>query len=217
MIQRMFLYFLIAVTFLNCDDGNGPNDIRNTSLNDYTAHYIFEFDNTKLALKKMNDYALNEIAAQKHFVDSLKKTGYTPASTMEEMFEKGSLSLTATDVTLYTPPSEFSFDPVDDKDIVVVYNLGEESFKVENISVGEQYAKGTMSIEEQFIDNTSVLNIDTEVLSLEALYQVLEKTRALGRQEKYNTFKYVVHNHNNISLLEVIYTEKGKHISLNYR
>ena len=216
MIKNTLLYLLILLFCFSCDDSNGPNDIRHTSMHDYYANYIFDLDNNLSALKTINDFALNGIEKHKHVVDSLKASGYKNVVSQNKFKINTYLSVNAEDIIIYTPPSEFTFKPVDEKDIVAEYIVGDESFKVEHIKIGERYATGTISIKETLTENKCILKLSTDTLNLEVLYQILKKTEILAYQKKHLDFKYTVSNNKNIKLLEVTYSNNGKHIMLNY-
>ncbi|WP_299219228.1 hypothetical protein [uncultured Aquimarina sp.] len=218
MIKYSYLIILVTVLF-SCKSQEQEMEIRYTSLNDYDANYIFNLENNLQGLKKINNYVINEIKDQKHFVDSLKKSDYvkdTP-KTFDEHRNSTSLSLTATDLYLYTPPGELSLNKVKDKNIVMIYELDEETFAIKNINIGDSYTSSSFSIKETKDDNQCSLHLDTEEFNLEALSQTLEKTKALNYQLQYDPFTYHIIDKQNKNILDIIYNNKGTSLLLNYK
>ena len=214
-MRNIFKYLVISICCLSCA-GEKPMEIRYTSLNDYYTDYVFNLKNDSKGLKEINAYVLREIQEQNRVVDSFKKAGYKPRITYEEMINKGSFSLQAADVTLYNPPNEWSLEAVNNEDVIIEYKVGEESFKVEEIKVGKKYGTIILDIKTTIIGNEGVLIVNTDVLNLDGLSQVLKKLKKINYHYNSINFKYFVKNKNNVDLLEVLFTDKGKHIKLNF-
>ncbi|WP_108803046.1 hypothetical protein [Aquimarina sp. Aq107] len=194
--------------------------IRYCSLNEYYTNYVFDIENDIDALKKMNLYVVGEIKAQKHFVDSLKASSYMDnlPKTYKDHQYGTSLSLTASDVYLYTPPNEFSFDQVNDEDLVMVYELNEEQFSIKNIVVGQQYKDSSISITVQTSSkiNRRVLKVNNNEFKLETLYQVFNKIKEIKYHTKTDNFVYSIFLGES-NVLDIVYKNKGTSLTLDYK
>ncbi|GAA3515798.1 hypothetical protein GCM10022393_32220 [Aquimarina addita] len=124
--------------------------------------------------------------------------------TFEDHLYQNSFSLTASDVILYRPPSEWSLDPVADKDIIVHYKIGEE------------YNNATLNINATLTGREYKLKLSTDALNLEALYQILNTINSLQHHKKTINFKYLIINNENVNLLNIIYSDNGEHVELTY-
>jgi len=219
MIKNSILYIIIALFLFSCEAQERKMDIRYFTLNDYDTNYVFDIENNLEALKKMHSYALNEIKEQKHAVDSLKASSYIDSlpKTYEEHQYGTSLSLSPSDVYLYTPPGEFSFDQVDDKDLVLLYELDEESFIIENIVVGNKYTSSSYTIEEAKNGMQSSLQINTDEFTLEVLSQLLGEIKKIGHHYQEDIYTYQIKDVNNKHVLDIIYKDKGTSLLLNYK
>lgn len=218
-MKNIVLCIIITLFLFSCEGQEREMDIRYFSLNDYDTNYVFDIENNLEALKKMHHYAINEIKEQKHVVDSLKTSSYIDSlpKTYEEHQYGTSLSLTPSDVYLYTPPAEFSFNQVNDDDLVLLYELGEENFIIENIVVGKSYHPSSFKIEETKNETQSVLKINNEAFTLEVLSQVLEHIKTIRHHHQEDIYTYQIKDVNNKHVLDVIYKDKGTSLLLNYK
>lgn len=214
--QKAFLLIILGL-FLSCETQNTGMDIRNTSINDYQANYIFNIENTINALKKMNDFALKDIKEQKHFIDSIKKetkANNKPIS-FEERLNSTTLSTSPEDIIFYTPPETLS-DRVREKDIVLHYALNPKTFAIKNITVGNRYTNNNTAIEAILDNNNCTLVINEKEFTLNTLHNVLQKVEHLQFQNKAINFNYTVKNKDNKEFLDIIYKDKGTSLLLNY-
>ncbi|MBQ4804456.1 hypothetical protein J8L88_16465 [Aquimarina sp. MMG015] len=218
MIRYSYISILICTLLFSCKSQKQEMEIRYTSLNDYDANYVFNLKNNTTGLKKTHQFTLAEIEAQKHFVDSLKNSSYMDSlpQTYKDHQYGTSLSLTASDVYLYTPPNEFSFDQVSDEDLVMVYELNEEQFTIKNIVIGERYKENTISIKEKMNTNFCELKVDDNNFRLETLYQVFEKIQKLQYHLQKDLFTYQVFDSKNNHVLDITFKDKGTSLLLNY-
>lgn len=217
MIKYSSSIVLIFAILFACNTVDKKMSIRYTSLNDYDAHYIFNIENTFNGLQEINTYALEEIQAQKKFVDSLKSSSYVDSvsSAYQENIKSSSFSLMAEDLYLYTPPT--SFDRVSNEDIVLQYVLNENSFVIEDIVVGQSYTPSSFTIKETKNETQSSLQVNTEEFTLEVLSQVLEKIKKVGHHHQENRYTYYIKDINDTHILDVIYKDKGTSLVLNYK
>jgi len=217
-IKYYSLTIYVFIILFSCKSKKQEMEIRYTSLNDYDANYIFDLENNINGLKKIHQFALQEITAQKHFIDSLKNSSYIDSlpKTYKEHQYGTSLSLTASDIYLYTPPNELSFDQVDHEDLVMLYELNEKSFTIKNISIYERYRDDSMPISIIANANHCMLKLDEKKFGLETLYQVLKKIKELNLHNQNDDFTYTVYNKEN-QILDISYTNKGTSLLLNYK
>lgn len=213
------LYIIIALFLFSCEEEKREMDIRYTSLNDFDTNYVFDIENNLEALKKIHHYAVNEIKGQKHVVDSLKASSYIDSlpKTYEEHQYGTSLSLSPSDVYIYIPPGEYSFDQVNDDDLVLLYELDEDNFTIEDIVVGQSYTPSSYTIKETKNETQSSLQVNTEEFTLEVLSQVLEKIKKVGHHHQENRYTYYIKDINDTHILDVIYKDKGTSLVLNYK
>ncbi|WP_299181568.1 hypothetical protein [uncultured Aquimarina sp.] len=217
MIRYSYISILICTLLFSCKSQKQEMEIRYTSLNDYDANYVFNLKNNTTGLKKIHQFTLAEIEAQKHFVDSLKNSSYMDSlpKTYQDHQYGTSLSLTATDISLYTPPQ--SLDRVREKEMVMEYKLDEENFTIKNIDIGDTYQSSSYTIKETKESNRCILEINNEELTLEGLYQIFEITKKLKHQFEHNIFTYQINNKQEINILDITYSNKGTSLLLNYK
>ncbi len=219
MIKQVVFLFFISIGFFACNSQKQPMDIRYTSINDYDANYIFNLENNTKALKKIDQYAQDMIKGQMHIVDSLKNSDYikNTSKTYDEHKLGTSLSLTATDVYLYTPPGEFSFDQVQDENLVIKYELDEEKFTIRDIIVGNSYQDSSIKVESSVKENNCKLIVSTATLNLQGLYQIFEKIRTSTYHKQKEQFTYFVYDANDTNVLDIIYKNNGSSLLLHYK
>jgi len=218
MIKQNILYLLLISSIFSCQSQNKNMDIRTTSINDYEATYIFNLENNKTALKKINDYALQEIKAQNIFIDSLKHAASEDIQpkTFKERLNSTTLSLIPEDIIFYTPPNQL-MDRVREKDIVIHYVINTESGTIKNIRIGNQFknAPPTIKVINENKNNCN-LQLDQLDFTLQSLYTIVSKITKLQYQNKSFDFIYTVKDKNNAPLLDIIYTDHGQSLLLNY-
>lgn len=218
MIKQNILYLLLLSSIFSCQSQNKNMDIRTTSINDYEATYIFNLENNRAALKKINDYALQDIKAQNIFIDSLKHVASkdTQPKTFKERLTSTTLSSVPEDIIFYTPPNQL-MDRVREKDIVLHYVLNTESGTIKNIRIGNQFKNATTTI--KIINENKhncVLQLDQLDFTLQNLYAILSQIAKLQYQNKTLDFIYTVKNKDNAPILDIIYTDHGHSLLLNY-
>lgn len=215
--QKAFLLIILSL-FLSCETQNTGMDIRNTSINDYQANYIFNIENSIAALKKMNDFALKDIKEQQYFIDSIKKetkANDKPIS-FEERLNSTTLSTTPEDIVFYTPPVNLS-DRVREKDMVLHYALNPKTFAIKKIIVGNRYTNTNTAIEAVLDKDNCILVIHEKEFNLNALHNVFLKIEQLQYQSKSLNFSYTVKNKDNKVFLDIIFKDNGKSLLLNYK
>jgi len=219
MIKYRYLIILFSTVLFSCKSQKQEMEIRYTSLNDYEANYIFDLENNLNGLKKINNYVINEIKEQKHFTDSLKASSYMDSlpKTYKDHQYGTSLSLTASDLYLYTPPGELSLNKVKDKNIVMIYELDEENFTIKNIDIGETYQSSSYTIKETKNSNQCILKIENDELTLDSLHQIFEKIKKSKHQLEHDTFTYQINNKQDTNILDITYSNKGTSLLLNYK
>lgn len=193
--------------------------IRNTSINDYYTNYIFNFNNNSIALKSINDFAVNEIKQQKHYTDSLKKAGkknITSNNIKDILAAESFLSGVGEDVHFYTPPSELSFEQVNEDDLVMLYELNENAFTIKNIKIGNSYVSQPIEIKEIPLAKNCKLQVDVENLNLGILKQILNKINTLNYHTKKEVYGYDIYTQK-IHILTIAYSEQGKALKLYYK
>ena len=217
MIKYKCLIILISAILCSCKSQKQEMDIRYTSLNDYDANYIFYLENNTTGLKKIHQFVLEEIKAQKHFVDSLKNSSY--ADSLPKIYEDHqygtSLSLSASDISLYTPPK--SIDRVREEEMVIQYKLDEENFTLRNIDIGNTYHSSSNTIKETKNNKQCILKIDSKELTLDGLYQIFENIKKLKYQFQHNTFTYQINDKLDNNILDITYNSKGTSLLLTYK
>lgn len=206
----------MVIFLCSCKSQKQEMEIRYTSLNDYDANYIFNLQNNTEALKKIHEFAKEEIKAQKHFVDSLKASNYMDSlpKTYKDHQYGTSLSLTASDISLYVPPK--SMDRVQDEEMVIRYELDEENFTIKNIDIGNKYHSQTYDIKETNKTDQCLLQISTGELTLDVLYQIFEKIHKIQYHRQKDLFTYQVFDSKNNHVLDITYKDKGTSLLLNY-
>ncbi|TPN89122.1 hypothetical protein [Aquimarina algicola] len=192
-------------------------EIRYTSLNDFDAHYIFDLNNNIKGIHRIHKYASEEIKAQKHVIDSLLKSGYADhlPKTYQEHLYNPSLSLTATDIYMYTPPK--LLDRVRDEELVIWYEFNEETFTIKEIHIGNSYQSLSHNIKTTKTNNLCTFNIDSDQLTLNILYQIFEKIKKLKYQLDHETFTYQITINPNKKVLEITYHNKGNSLLLDFK
>lgn len=216
MIKQNILMLFITLFMFSCNTQNNQMEIRYTSINDYYADYVFNFNNSKTGLALINNYALTQIEAQKKTVDSVKQTTQKTPATIESLLNNGSFSQNAENIALYTPPSEISLNKVNNKDLIIKYIVGENTFKVEDIQIGESYKNTKITVEATTKNNQSELKLNVEALTIEALSQILNKIESVNHHKQNEQYIYAVLNSNNVEVMSVLFSNKGQNINLKY-
>lgn len=215
-----YLIIVILVSLLSCNNTKKQEmKIRYTSINDYDANYIFDFQNNKAGLKMINQYVIEDIKSSKHFADSIvNKLGKLNNIEKTKYLSENNLPTKATDVSLYIAREDLNWDPNNNNDLLIVYKLDENTFKITDFKIPyKSDKKNDITIQDTGIEkNSCILKINKDSFHIETLKLIKEKIDKLNYQKQENDFSYLVKNNNDVEMIKITFTEKGKHISLTY-
>ena len=210
----LLIYFL----FFSCaSDSNEPMQIRHTKLNDYYADYIFNLKNDNSGLKMIIDFANESNEKSKMINDSLRKIAINkfknrPPTQEEQLY--GSFPSTSLDMTLYTPPSEWSLDRVNDKDIVVNFQRKEDDYAFTDIEIPDRFLEKDAVISEVSTKENKTILSSNKPLNLGVLKSIVEKTHKLNYHSKNERYTYEVLNDEDVNKLLISYNKHGKYLTI---
>ncbi|MBL4746629.1 MAG: hypothetical protein JKY08_09715 [Flavobacteriaceae bacterium] len=215
---KQFLAVLILL-FTGCEEKNNVMEIKYFSLNDFDANYVFNLKNNKEGIKKMNDYAINYVFLSKKHNDSLKLLHININRTKPPTFNdvlKGNLPSVATDLVFYKPPGEYTLKSSGISDILLVYKIEQESYRVKGIEVPNTQMDAELTIIEiEKEENTRIFEYNRP-LNLEVLKSLIVKISDLNYHNKIKNYTYVFKNRDNLSTICFLYEEYGDYLSLTF-
>lgn len=215
---KWFLVVLCFIYFIYCKERNDSIEISYRSLNDFDAHYVFNFKDTEANLKMINDYAIRRILLSKKYNDSLRQAlmsskKRTP-STLEEALN-GNFPSTATDLVLYKAPKPYTLNPVDSTYILLIYKIDENIYKITDIEIPNIKTTSRILVKEKVTNpGITVLECNANV-SLATLKQAIVKIKKLNYHKSVSSYTYqLVNTKERIAYFR--YTREGKYLEITF-
>ena len=110
-------------------------EIRYTSINDVYGTYIFNFEDNISGIKKINDFAVENIKSSKNVSDSINTViSKMSKEEAQDYISNQSLPTMATNLIFYKALDDLEGQP-DQKDVLIGYVLDEITFGINNINI----------------------------------------------------------------------------------
>ncbi|KFE97098.1 hypothetical protein [Chryseobacterium luteum] len=211
---------VLILTLLSCNNhqSNDKMEIKYTSINDFYANYVFNYEDNLKGLQKLNNYVINDINLSKKISDSIKiKLNSLTEEDRVKFIGNQSLPTIATDIILYKEINEFHGEPTD-QDILLKYHIEEDNYKIKDIYVPISQMKkiDTKLDEKSHNDNKCIIQINSPDINLEKFHLIIEKIKKIGYHNNYQNYKYTIENKKGKVLLSVLYDTNGNYINLKF-
>ena len=217
-IKSLIAFVILLINF-SCIKTTKPQsmEIRYTSMNDVYGNYIFNIEDNIFGIKKINDFAVENIKSSKSVSDSVNTLiSKMSKEEAQDYISNQSLPTMATNVVFYKALDDLDGQP-DQKDVLIEYVLDENKFGIKNINIPNNVLGKKIVFKENDKSAESLsLVINLEKISLSDLKLILKKIEQLGFQKRSENFQYHIKNDNGILLFNIEYEKMGKYISLKF-
>lgn len=210
---------LILSININCSETtkSQPMEIKYISMNDLYGNYIFNFEDNISGIKKINDFAVENIKSSKKVSDSLNTLIFKMSKEeAQDYISNQSLPTMATNVIFYKALDDLDGQP-DQKGVLIEYVLDENTFGIKSINIPNyETAKAIIFKEKDKTEKSLSLFIDSNKISLSDLKLIIRKVQHLNFQRKIENFQYKIFDEKADLLLTIEFQKMGQYIGLQF-
>lgn len=217
-IQSLIAFVILLINFSCIKTPKSQSmEIRYTSINDVYGTYIFNFEDNISGIKKINDFAVENIKSSKNVSDSINTViSKMSKEEAQDYVLNQSLPTMATNVIFYKALDDLEGQP-DQKDVLIEYVLDENTFGIKNINIPNNELERDIVFKERNNSNESLSLVSKlNKISLSDLKLILKKVEQLGFQKRSENFQYQIKNDSGKLLFNIEYEKMGKYISLKF-
>lgn len=216
---KSLIAFVILLINVSCIKTTKPQsmEIRYTSINDVYGNYIFNIEDNIFGIKKINDFAVENIKSSKSGSDSVNTLiSKMSKEEAQDYISNQSLPTMATNVIFYKALDDLDGQP-DKKDVLIEYVLDENTFGIKSINIPNSHLERDIIFKEKDKSEESLsLVINVEKISLSDLKLILKKVEQLGFQKRTENFQYQIKDDKGTLFLTIEFQKMGKYISLKF-
>ena len=217
-IQSLIAFVILLINFSCIKTPKSQSmEIRYTSINDVYGTYIFNFEDNISGIKKINDFAVENIKSSKNVSDSINTViSKMSKEEAQDYISNQSLLTMATNLIFYKALDDLEGQP-DQKDVLIEYVLDEITFGINNINIpnNELGKKIVFKENDKSAESLSLVS-KLNKISLSDLKLILKKVEQLGFQKRSENFQYQIKNDSGKLLFNIEYEKMGKYISLKF-
>lgn len=217
-IQSLIAFIILLINFSCIKTTNSePMEIRYTSMNDVYGNYIFNFEDNISGIKKINDFAVENIKSSKSVSDSINTlVSKMSKEEAQNYISNQSLPTMATNVIFYKALDDLDGQP-DQKDVLIEYVLDENTFGIKNLNIPNNELEKDIIFKEKINSEESLsLVINLNNISSSDLKLILEKVDQIRLQKKVENFQYKVEDEKGTLLFSIEFQKMGEYISLKF-
>lgn len=217
-IQSIIAFVILLINFSCIKTPKSQSmEIRYTSINDVYGTYIFNFEDNISGIKKINDFAVENIKSSKNVSDSINTViSKMSKEEAQDYVLNQSLPTMATNLIFCKALDDFEGQP-DQKDVLIEYVLDEITFGINNINIpNNELGKKIVFKENDKSAESLSLVINLEKISLSELHAILKKVDQIGLQKKVENLQYKIEDENGNFLFSIEFQKMGKYISLKF-
>ena len=218
-IVKYLSFIILLVINFSCikTTKSEPMKIRYTSINDVYGNYIFNFEDNIAGIKKINDFAVENIKSSKKVSDSVN-TLFSKMSKeqAQDYVSNQSLPTMATNVIFYKALDDIDGQP-DQKDILIEYILDENTFEIKNINIPNNELERDIVFKEKDKSEGSIsLIINLNKISLSDLKVILKKVEQMALQRKIENFQYKIEDGKENLFFTIEFQKMGEYVNLKF-
>lgn len=190
---------------------------RYTSINDVYGNYIFNFEDNIFGIKKINDFAVENIKSSKSVSDSVNTLiSKMSKEEAQDYISNQSLPTMATNVIFYKALDDLNVQP-DQKDVLIEYVLDENTFGIKRINIPNNKLEKDIVFKERNNNSESLsLVINLNKISSSDLKMILDKVDQIGLQNKVENFQYKIEGEKETLLFSIEFHKMGEYVSLKF-
>ncbi|KQS89915.1 hypothetical protein ASG21_13125 [Chryseobacterium sp. Leaf394] len=192
-------------------------EIRYTSINDVYGNYVFNFNDSTAGLKMINDFAEKDIEDSKKVTDSLNnRIAKLDKDGASQMMSGQSLPTSASDITFYSIPGDFSGEPKND-DILIEYELDENNFKIQKLNIPKAKKKTQIPLTvENHALNKGIVKVSAKSIDLNTLYNIIDEINKAEFHHNSEQYVYLIQGEGEKLLMSIHYEQSGKYLKFSF-